>query len=61
MSITIWVTFFRVQGKLEKAIEAFKKAISSSLIMLRLIITWALLSKIQGQARKGNRGLQQRL
>jgi hypothetical protein len=35
------------QGKLEEAIEAYNKASPSSLIMLRPIITWAILLKIK--------------
>jgi tetratricopeptide (TPR) repeat protein len=35
------------QGKLEEAIEAYNKALPSSLIMLKPITTWAMLSKIK--------------
>ena len=35
------------QGKLEEAIEAYKKQSLSSLIMLRPITTWVMLSKIK--------------
>ena len=35
------------QNKLDEAIKAYKKQSHSSLIMLRPIITWAMLSKIK--------------
>ena len=35
------------QGKLDEAIKAYTKALPSSLIMLRLTITWALLLRIK--------------
>ena len=40
------------QGKLEEAVEAYKKLSPSSLIMLKPITTWALLYKIKVSEKK---------